>query len=83
MGDSKATKSPLISITPALQPRKIMKVQCPTCKNWVKWDKAPFRPFCSELCKNRDLGNWATEQYRVPAEEETPTDETPAKTNEE
>ena len=27
----------------------------------------PFRPFCSEACKNRDFGAWATESYRVDA----------------
>jgi endogenous inhibitor of DNA gyrase (YacG/DUF329 family) len=29
-----------------------------------------FRPFCSERCKLIDLGQWATEQYRVAAEED-------------
>jgi endogenous inhibitor of DNA gyrase (YacG/DUF329 family) len=28
-----------------------------------------WRPFCSERCKMIDLGAWATESYRVPAEE--------------
>jgi hypothetical protein len=28
-----------------------------------------FRPFCSERCKTIDLGDWASERYRVPAEE--------------
>ena len=27
-------------------------------------------PFCSEQCRSHDLGNWATERYRVPVEEE-------------
>jgi hypothetical protein len=26
-----------------------------------------WRPFCSERCRNIDLGNWASETYRVPA----------------
>jgi uncharacterized protein len=34
-----------------------------------------WRPFCSERCKMIDLGAWATESYRVPAEEQ---DEPPA-----
>lgn len=29
-----------------------------------------WRPFCSERCKMIDLGAWATESYRLPAEEE-------------
>lgn len=25
----------------------------------------PAYPFCSDACRERDLGNWATESYRV------------------
>jgi endogenous inhibitor of DNA gyrase (YacG/DUF329 family) len=28
----------------------------------------PFRPFCSARCKGADLGNWATESYRIQGE---------------
>ena len=28
-----------------------------------------YRPFCSERCKLIDLGDWAMEKFRVPAEE--------------
>jgi hypothetical protein len=28
------------------------------------------RPFCSERCKLIDLGDWATEKFRVPVEED-------------
>jgi endogenous inhibitor of DNA gyrase (YacG/DUF329 family) len=34
-----------------------------------------WRPFCSERCKMIDLGAWAAESYRVPAEEEESPDE--------
>jgi len=38
----------------------------------------PFRPFCSERCKNVDLGAWANENYRVEtsprAEDDAPRD---------
>lgn len=27
-----------------------------------------FRPFCSERCKLLDLGAWADEEYNLPAE---------------
>ncbi|WP_336367072.1 DNA gyrase inhibitor YacG [Marinobacter sp. C2H3] len=48
-----------------------MIVQCPTCKQSVEWDDANrYRPFCSERCQLIDLGAWANEEYRVPAEEE-------------
>ena len=46
-----------------------MKVRCPICKSWVEWEGNPLRPFCSEKCKTRDLGKWATEDYRVAQEE--------------
>lgn len=41
---------------------------CPLCKKPIDWTNNPFRPFCSERCKLIDLGNWADEKYRVPAE---------------
>jgi endogenous inhibitor of DNA gyrase (YacG/DUF329 family) len=28
----------------------------------------PYRPFCSERCKQLDLGAWASESFRMPAE---------------
>lgn len=35
-----------------------------------------WRPFCSERCRLIDLGNWATENYRVPETGAKPPDET-------
>jgi endogenous inhibitor of DNA gyrase (YacG/DUF329 family) len=33
----------------------------------VAWTaESRWRPFCSERCKLIDLGQWATEKYRVP-----------------
>jgi endogenous inhibitor of DNA gyrase (YacG/DUF329 family) len=40
--------------------------RCPTCNREVQWQDNPFRPFCSERCKLLDLGNWVSEEYRVP-----------------
>ena len=45
------------------------KVKCPTCRKEVAWDNNPHRPFCSERCQLIDLGAWAEERYRVPAED--------------
>ena len=46
-------------------------VACPQCGKNVVWgDESPFRPFCSERCKLIDLGQWANEGYRIPAEEQ-------------
>jgi len=43
-------------------------VNCPTCEKKVTWtDEEKFRPFCSERCKQIDLGAWATEKYAIPA----------------
>jgi len=42
------------------------EVRCPTCRRVTPWDGNRYRPFCSERCKLRDLGNWASERYRVP-----------------
>lgn len=51
-------------------------VACPTCGKAVEWQpENRYRPFCSERCKLIDLGAWANESYRVPAEEETPNED--------
>lgn len=43
-------------------------VACPTCRGDSVYSSAnPFRPFCSERCKNVDFGAWATESYRLEA----------------
>lgn len=42
-------------------------VACPTCSTQVEWTPAnKFRPFCSERCKQIDLGAWAEEKYTIP-----------------
>jgi endogenous inhibitor of DNA gyrase (YacG/DUF329 family) len=42
-------------------------VNCPQCGKAAPWSAAnPHRPFCSERCKLIDLGQWATESYRIP-----------------
>ena len=43
-------------------------VRCPTCRHLVQWEANRHRPFCSERCKLRDLGNWAAERYRIAGE---------------
>jgi len=46
-----------------------MKVKCPTCKKELFWsDKEEHRPFCCERCKLIDLGEWASENHRIPTE---------------
>lgn len=43
--------------------------RCPLCRRETIWDDNPWRPFCSERCQAIDLGNWATESYKVPLTE--------------
>ncbi|MHA7599571.1 DNA gyrase inhibitor YacG [Alicycliphilus sp. T452] len=44
-------------------------VPCPTCGGPGLYGPAnPFRPFCSQRCRQIDLGAWANEDFRVPAE---------------
>jgi endogenous inhibitor of DNA gyrase (YacG/DUF329 family) len=41
-------------------------VDCPICGKKVEWsEKNKFRPFCSERCKQIDLGCWASDSYRI------------------
>lgn len=50
-------------------------VKCPTCGKQVKYSGNEFRPFCSERCKLLDLGAWADEEYKLPAESAPLTEE--------
>ncbi|WP_294766014.1 DNA gyrase inhibitor YacG [uncultured Rhodoferax sp.] len=44
-------------------------VVCPQCGGDSIYGVGnPFRPFCSERCKNLDLGAWASESFRVPSD---------------
>jgi endogenous inhibitor of DNA gyrase (YacG/DUF329 family) len=65
-----------MSESPAV-PEKI--VTCPQCKgDSVYSPRNAYRPFCSERCKNLDLGAWASESFRVPAPEQL-ADDTPSR----
>ncbi len=49
------------------------KVRCPQCGEESPWaPENPWRPFCSERCKQIDLGCWATDSYRIPASHNDP-----------
>ena len=45
-------------------------IPCPICKKTVYPEGAEF-PFCGERCRLIDLGNWSSEEYRIPG---PPTD---------
>jgi endogenous inhibitor of DNA gyrase (YacG/DUF329 family) len=42
-----------------------MKHKCPICKAATDSAVHADFPFCSERCRERDLGNWASEKYVV------------------
>ncbi len=43
-------------------------VRCPQCGGDSLFEPANrWRPFCSERCRQIDLGAWASESFRVPA----------------
>lgn len=57
--------------SPATPTRRI--VTCPGCGGpSVYAPDNPYRPFCSERCKNLDFGAWASESYRVAAPPSSP-----------
>ena len=39
-------------------------MKCPICHKPVKLDD-PEMPFCSQRCREIDLGNWAMEKYVI------------------
>ena len=44
-------------------------VKCPSCKVSIEYSlENKFRPFCSERCKILDLGDWASQNFRIPGE---------------
>lgn len=44
-------------------------VKCPTCGGPSLFAPSnAWRPFCSQRCKNIDLGAWAAEEFRMPAQ---------------
>jgi endogenous inhibitor of DNA gyrase (YacG/DUF329 family) len=54
------------------KPNPQRKVRCPQCGALTLYDVSnPWRPFCSQRCKTIDLGAWASEAYRLPAQPQT------------
>ncbi|WP_446719569.1 DNA gyrase inhibitor YacG [Hydrogenophaga sp. OTU3427] len=51
-------------------------MRCPACGGpSIYATSNRYRPFCSERCKQTDLGAWASESFRMPTE--APPDEQP------
>ncbi|MBA2651834.1 MAG: DNA gyrase inhibitor YacG [Tatlockia sp.] len=42
-------------------------INCPNCGKQNTWTtENQFKPFCSDRCKLIDLGDWASENRRIP-----------------
>ena len=51
------------------------EVPCPRCGQPALFaPENKWRPFCSERCKLIDLGDWASERYRVVAHDKAADD---------
>jgi uncharacterized protein len=50
-------------------------VKCPNCEKMNEYTRNEFRPFCSERCKLIDFGAWADEEFALPTEETSLTEE--------
>lgn len=53
----------------------MMEVRCPICGRETVYEGNEFRPFCSERCKLLDFGAWANEEYNLPVEETSLSEE--------
>lgn len=42
-----------------------MKWRCPICRMPTDSESSSDFPFCSERCRLTDLGNWASEKYKI------------------
>ena len=55
------------------RPANKPEVPCPTCGKKILWSTDnPWRPFCSERCRLIDLGEWLTENMRIPDKDQPP-----------
>jgi endogenous inhibitor of DNA gyrase (YacG/DUF329 family) len=43
-------------------------IRCPICETQFDPAQSPAMPFCSERCRQIDLGRWLREVYSVPVE---------------
>jgi len=61
-----------------------MQWQCPICRTPTDSATDPDFPFCGERCRLLDLGNWASEKYKIskPVIDES-TPEPPERTTDE
>ena len=53
----------------------MLEVKCPICETLTPYNGNEHRPFCSERCKLLDFGAWIDEEYALPVEETSMTEE--------
>ncbi len=53
----------------------MLEVKCPICNTSARYEDNEHRPFCSERCKLLDFGAWVDEEYALPVEETSMTEE--------
>ena len=53
----------------------MLEVKCPICATRASYEGNEYRPFCSERCKLLDFGGWIDEEYALPVEETSMTEE--------
>jgi uncharacterized protein len=44
------------------------RMRCPICEKYFSPEDGPALPFCSERCRQIDLGRWLDERYGLPYE---------------
>ena len=50
-------------------------IRCPICEKQFDPATSPAMPFCSDRCRQIDLGRWLREVYSVPVERDPDEDE--------
>jgi endogenous inhibitor of DNA gyrase (YacG/DUF329 family) len=45
-------------------------IRCPTCQTKFDSERTPAMPFCSERCRQIDLGRWLDERHGIPLDPE-------------
>ncbi|MBK9163154.1 MAG: DNA gyrase inhibitor YacG [Acidobacteria bacterium] len=53
----------------------LKEIKCPTCGRMTAYEGNEFRPFCSERCRLLDFGAWIDEEFALPAESSSLTEE--------
>ena len=43
-------------------------IPCPICERTFDTEQSTAMPFCSDRCRQIDLGRWLNEKYSVPVE---------------